>query len=293
MTMTLRTLRFHKVESVGNHFVLLDAQAMPEMDWSMLATSMCAHHFGVGADGLLVIQRSANAHFRFRMFNPDGTEDVCANGMRCATAYMHKTGHLTADEATIEAVDALHLTRILAVDNGSVNVKLNMGIPSLRPADIPALAEIDRMVDYPLQVASDVYYTTGVSVGTPHAVIFVTTESLETSIPEVSRAIETHPLFPQRINVTWCAVESRDLLRVRTWERGVGPTLGCGTGACAALVAAHTKGLVGTSARVVSPGGSLWVEWPQKQDVSVSGWTNLLYEGKWIMQSPPMISNSN
>lgn len=291
--MTLGTLGFHKVESVGNHFVLLDAQDMPEMDWSMLATSMCAHHFGVGADGLLVVQRSTKAHFRFRMFNPDGTEDICANGMRCATAYMRTIGHLTSEEATIEAADGLHLSRILAVENGLVNVQLNMGIPSLRPADIPALAEVDRMVDYPLQVAGHMYYVTGVSVGTPHAVLFAPKEALETSIPEVSRAIETHPLFPKRINVTWCAVESRDSLRIRTWERGVGPTLGCGTGACAALVAAHTKGLVGTDALVVSPGGSLSVEWPEERDVFVSGWTRLLYEGKWILQFPTVISKSN
>ena len=274
---------FLKVESVGNHFVLIDSLDMAEMDWPSLATIMCTHRFGIGADGLLVLLPSKKADFRFRMFNPDGTEDICANGMRCATAYMHTTGQISKETAIIEAGDGLHDAEILGKESDVVNVRLNMKQPSFKPQDIPALVEADAMVNYPLDIGGSIYHVTVVSIGTPHAVMFTSSYPVEESFLEVSQKIERHPMFPKRINVTWCTVESSDSLKIQTWERGVGPTLGCGTGACAALAAAHITGLASNTAWVRSSGGQLYVEWPHEQDIFVSGATRIVYEGKWTL----------
>jgi diaminopimelate epimerase len=273
-------LPFTKVEAIGNNFVLIDALEMPELDWPALAVRMCAHHFGVGVDGLLVLVPSTHADFRLRMFNPDGTEDVCGNGLRCAVVYLRDHGISVRNDLVFEAKDGL---RRVGTDesDGRLKVRANMGPPSLRPADIPADLDVDQVIDYPFDVGGDVCRITCVSVGTPHAVIFTPLESFRDEIPAVSSAIERHPSFPERISVTWCWAESPHSLRIRTWERGVGPTLGCGTGACAALVAANLHGLAADRASVTSPGGTLEIEWPDRGEVFLTGSARIVFNGLW------------
>ncbi|HUV04000.1 MAG TPA: diaminopimelate epimerase [Armatimonadota bacterium] len=277
----MRNIPFTKVEADGNNFVLIDALRMPELDWSAQAVRMCAHHFGVGADGLLVLLPSHEADFRLRMFNPDGTEDACGNGLRCAAVYIRSVGLSTKPELVFEAKDGLRHVETVQGAGRSPIVKANMGRPSLRSADIPANLDADEALDYPLDVGGQVYRMAAVLVGTPHAVICAPLESFWTTIPAASRAIEVHRAFPERINVTWCSVESPESLQIRTWERGVGPTLGCGSGACAALVAAHLRGLTGTHARVTSPGGAIEVNWPGRGEIFMSGPANVVFHGKW------------
>jgi len=273
------TISFTKLEAIGNNFVLVNAIGMPEMDWSALAINMCAHHFGVGSDGLLVLKASDTADFKMMMFNPDGTPDSCGNGLRCTALYVHAEGLSDKREVVFEVREGLRRTEI--IEGG---VKMDMGPPSVRAADIPSTLG-GEPVNHPLEVGGQTINITAVLVGTPHAVIFAPLESFWETIPPVSEEIERHPAFPERINVTWCAAESADSLRIRTWERGVGPTMGCGTGASAALVAANLKGLVGTRARVTSPGGCLLVEWPDKGNLFVSGPANVVYKGEWSVDS--------
>ncbi len=276
---------FTKVEAIGNNFVLINALDLGEMDWPGLARQMSAHHFGVGSDGLLVLSDSAAADFRFRMFNPDGTEDVCGNGMRCAAVYVHAKG-LTARRAiTLEAKSGIVGAEVVRDGDGKPAARMNMGIPSMRPEDIPVNVDLDRVVDYPIDVGGRTCRVTCVLVGTPHAVIFADRDSFWERIPPLSAELEVHPLFPERTSVTWCFVESRDTLVIRTWERGVGATLGCGTGACAALVAANVSGLAGSRASVKSPGGTLDVEWPGSQEIFAAGPANIVFEGEWLMNS--------
>ena len=280
----MKTLPFTKVEAIGNNFVLVNALGMPESaaaDWPALAAGMCAHRFGVGSDGLLALLPSGKADFRLAMFNPDGTEDACGNGLRCAAVYIHAAGLSAKRDLTIEAKDGVRHTAIVPSADGSVSAKVNMGRPSLRPADIPANLDVDEVLNYPLDVGGDVYHVTAVQAGSPHAVIYAPLESFWERIPPVSADIEKHPAFPERINVTWCARESPESLRIRTWERGVGPTLGCGTGACAALVAANLHGHASVRAGVISPGGTLEIEWPDRADIFVTGPANIVFEGEW------------
>ena len=268
---------FVKVEAIGNHFVLVDALHMPEMDWPALAIKMCEHHFGVGSDGLLVLKPSEEADFKMLMFNPDGTPDVSGNGLRCVANYVYQEGSIEKRQMILEARDGLHHAEI--VEGG---VRMNMGPPSLVAADIPSTLS-GELVDYPFEVGGQTFNISAVVIGTPHAVICAPAESFWEEMPAVSREIENHPVFPERINVTWCAWESAESLRIRTWERGVGPTLGCGTGASAALVAANLNGFGSTRATVTSPGGSLLVEWPDKADVFVSGPARIVFTGMFSL----------
>lgn len=272
---------FTKVEAIGNHFVLIDALGLPEMDWSALAPRIASRHFGVGSDGLLVISRSDEADFRFRMWNPDGTEDVCGNGMRIAAVFACEKGYVTEPVLTMEAKSGVVAAEMTIGNGGRPEARVNMGVPSTRAADIPANCSQEECRDIVVKADGRAYLANCVQVGTPHAVIFADRDTFWETVPPASPSIETHSLFPERISVTWCHVESRESLVIRTWERGVGPTLGCGSGACAALVAAHLHGLAGESADVRSPGGVLRIDWPGRNEVFASGPARTVFEGEW------------
>jgi diaminopimelate epimerase len=276
----MQTLPFTKVEAVGNHFVLIDGRELSGMNWPLLAQRMCEFHCGVGGDGLLAIVPSSRGDFMMRMFNPDGSEDSCGNGLRCSAAYAYINGFCGKD-LVIEARDGLRPVQINSAEADSADVTVNMGRPSFKSRDIPAAVESEDMIDYPLEVGDETCYVTCVSVGTPHAVIFAPIEEFWDATPAISPEIEKHPIFPERISVTWCAVDDRETLRVHTWERAVGPTLGCGSGACAALAAASERGFAGTHAKVTSPGGVLEIDWPQCRDIFMSGPARIVYSGEW------------
>ncbi len=276
----MNTLHFTKLEAIGNNFVLVDALRLPEHNWPLLARRMCVRSFGVGADGLLVLSTSDRADFLMRMFNPDGSEDACGNGLRCAAVYVHSLGLTHKDHLVFDAKDGIHPVEIVH-EKGLVTARVNMRRPSFHAADIPSTLDVGDVIDYPLEVDGQVVSVTCVQIGTPHAVIFAPLAEFWDTMPAISRDIEIHPAFPEKISVTWCAVESPDSLRIRTWERAVGPTLGCGTGACSAMVAANIHGFAGEFARVTSPGGTLGIEWPGRGDVFMSGPAGIVFTGEW------------
>lgn len=277
----MKYLPFTKFEAIGNDFVLVDALDLPEMDWPALAVQLCRRHTGVGADGLLVLLPSESAGFRMRMFNPDGTEDACGNGLRSAAAYVALEGRTAECELDFETVDGVRRAQIVETGDDSAVVRVNMGRPSFSAARMPADLPVEEVVDYPLPVDGSVCRITCVLVGTPHAVIFAPTQVFRDAVPPVSARLEVHPAFPERVNVTWCAVESPESLRIRTWERAVGPTLGCGSGACAALAAAVRLGLAGERAAVTSPGGTLEIEWPCREEIIMLGPSRIVFAGRW------------
>lgn len=275
----MTSLPFAKLEGIGNDFVLIDAWDLPEMDWPRLTVRMCDRHFGIGSDGLLLLSApggSEKADIRMRMYNPDGTEDMCGNGLRCIAVYARNAGRVGNDEFTIETFDGVRR----AEATGSW-ARVSMIKPSFKATDIPANLDVDEVIACPIEAGGRVYQVTAVQVGTPHAVIFAPAESFWEVIPPESLLIQQHPVFLERVNVTWCDVESPESLRIRTWERGAGPTLACGTGACAALVAANINGLASSRAKVTSPGGTLEIEWPDREDIIMSGPANEVYRGVW------------
>jgi diaminopimelate epimerase len=280
----MKNLEFIKMEAIGNNFVLINGFNIPEMNWPLLAVRMSAHHFGAGSDGLLVVLPSKTADLRMRMFNPDGSEDSCGNGLRSTAVYAYQSGICRSEKMTIESRDGIRQVDFTISDDGTPTARVNMGEPSLLAADIPALVDADQMIDYPLEVDGTTYLMTCVLIGSPHVFIRAPLESFWDEMPAVSALIETHPIFPERISVNWYAPVSDDEIKIRTWERAVGPTLGCGTGGCAAMVNASIHGLAGDYARITSPGGTLFIEWPDKRDLFMSGPANVVYYGNWLLK---------
>ncbi len=216
---------FTKLQGLGNNFVLIHEAATGPLDWPGLAPRICAHHFGVGADGLLVASPSENADVRMRYFDPDGSEDMCGNGLRCVVRWSHATG-VAPHQMIVETIAGLRRCEVL--EGGTVRAE--MGEPILKTDLLPAIADPDRLFDHPVTVNGRTYPVTGLSFGTTHAVIIGHDRGHE-HWDEDSAALEVHEMFPARTTVDWVEVVSRDHILMRPWERRLGETLACGTGA--------------------------------------------------------------
>jgi len=271
-----RLLPFTKVQGLGNHFVLVEEQQGP-CDWGALAQDISRHHLAVGADGVLVVGPSAVADLRMRYFDPDGTEDMCGNGLRCVTHYAFTRG-LAPARMTVETIAGVRACEVLE----SGRVRTAMGHPQREPASLPAAVEgLSDLTDYPVEVLGRTFRLTCVSMGTPHAVIFADEELDDPRWPAWSEALERHPLFPARITVDWVRVLSRSRVRTRPWERHLGETLACGTGASATAVAGVLHGLTDRVVDVEMRGGTLRIEWPEGQQVGAVGEAAIVYTGAY------------
>ncbi len=281
-----REIVFIKMQGTGNDFVLVDsrAQNLDDVDLVDLSIRICDRHFGVGADGLLLVLPSKKADLQMRMFNPDGSEaEMCGNGIRCFAKYVYD---LSKDKKDVFSVETLAGTIVPAViiKNGiAVGAEVDMGIPRLKAGEIPMTNEQDQnkeVINYKLKVGSDSFTVTAVSMGNPHCVIFV--DDLAGIRPdEIGPRIENHPQFPKRTNVEFVRVVGQKEITVKVWERGAGETLACGTGACAALVAGALAGKTSRRAIVHLPGGDVDVEWEEDGHVVLRGPAVTVFEGKF------------
>ena len=255
-----RSLSFTKMHGAGNDVIVLDGirDELPPIE--PIARELCDRHFGIGADQLLVLRTSRTADFRMEIFNADGSQvEMCANGLRAFYKYLRDHGHTDADEISVETLGGLVRPR----SAGEGLVAVDMGPPILAPAKIPTtLAQGDGPVlDVPLDVDGERLSVSSVGVGNPHAVLYV--DDPDTApVERLGALIEHHPAFPNRVNVEFVAVESRGLIRQRTWERGTGETLACGSGACAVAVVSMLRGVVDRAVRIALRGGELRIEWP-------------------------------
>ena len=276
-------LRFTKMQGVGNDFIVVDGRKDASVDWSTLSLELCDRHSGIGADGLLVVERTSIADIRMRMFNPDGTPDVCGNGLRCIARYAVEREIVPSDNLRIATLAGVRDACVLRDGNGSIeSVTVAMGAPRFRPADIPMEVAGDRVNDYPLELdAGDSITVSALSTGSTHAIAFVDDLPNDSRFFTVSPQVEHHSLFPDRTSLMWCAIEGSTRIRLRIWERGAGETWGCGTGACAAAVAAICNGHVDTDASidVVSRGGVLTVSWREGETIVMQGPAATIFEG--------------
>ena len=274
-------IAFKKMQGVGNDFIVIDARDGIQADWTEVAVRMCRRHFGIGSDGLLVIGDEAGADARMDMFNPDGTRDFCGNGLRCVARYV--ADRLSLDGPTELRIATMAGTRWSRVTYGpsGATVTVDMGEPRFDPASIPMAVDAPDAVDYELPLSEGKLKVTALSTGTAHAVTFVDTLPDDATFLKVSDKVEMHPLFPERTSVMWVRKESDSRLAMRIWERGAGETLGCGTGACAAAVAARRKGMVGRTVTVVTRGGELTITWDEGQSVLMTGPAEYVFEGSF------------
>jgi len=260
-------MNFTKMHGLGNDFIIVAGeQALPD-NVAELAESLCNRFFGIGADGLVYILPSENASFRMRIINSDGSEaEQCGNAIRCVAKYVYDNGLTNQEEITIETLGAGVQRVQLTVEGGKVQkVRVDMGEPILNGLQVPTTVDAERVIEHPIEVDGREFKFTAVSMGNPHCVIYVDDAvgfDLETWGPK----LETHPMFPRKINVEFATVNSRTQADMRVWERGAGPTLACGTGACATLVASVLTGATDRTATISLKGGDLLIEWNENDN---------------------------
>ncbi len=256
-----RKLPFAKMHGAGNDFVVIDCtNGDPVDDWETFARFTLDRRYGIGGDQLLLCQPSRKADFFMGIRNPDGSAaEMCANGIRAFLKYVRDRGLSGADQIRVETLAGIVTPRWLGDDQ----VEVEMTPPTLDPAQIPTTLGPDGpLVDVPLELGSQQFRVTVVSMGNPHCVIFV--DDPESSpVEQIGPLIENHAAFPKRTNVEFVALRSRRELEQRTWERGAGETLACGSGACASCVAAVLSGRSERDVRIRLRGGVLRVRWPQ------------------------------
>ncbi len=272
---------FTKWQGCGNDFVLFDCRQEAPADYAKLAQQVCDRHYGVGADGILVVLPSDCADFRMRIFNTDGSEaEMCGNGIRCFARYIYDFGLTDKTCFTVETGAGVLVPEII-LENGQVTgVKVDMGEPHLLGEEIPVTGfDGQRVIDEPLTVDGKNYRMTAVSMGNPHCVIFVD-DAENFPIYELGRQFESHALFPKKTNTEFVEVRDRRHVRMRVWERGAAVTLACGTGSCATVVAGILNDKLDREAEVQLDGGRLIVKWAENNHVFMTGPAELVFSGK-------------
>jgi diaminopimelate epimerase len=256
----VRELPFVKMHGAGNDFVVLDGLRHELPPLEALARRLADRHFGVGFDQLLVVRASKSADFRMEIYNADGSQvEMCANGIRAFFKYLRDAGHTAADEVRVETLSGVVVPRWAGADR----VRVEMGRPILAPAKIPTRlgAGDGPVLDVPLDVDGRAVRLSSVSMGNPHAVLFV--DDVDAApVTTLGPRIEVHPAFPNRVNVEFALVIDRSRVRQRTWERGTGETLACGSGACAVAVVSMLRGDVDRRVSIELRGGVLEIAWP-------------------------------
>lgn len=277
-------MEFTKVHGLGNDFILLEQQAYEQQNLADLARELCDRHTGIGADGLLLVAPAADraADIRMRIINQDGSEaEMCGNGIRCFARYAYEQGFVDGSDFRVETKAGIMVPHVL-VENGKVKaVRIDMGKPVLERDKIPMRGQSERVVSEKLRLADDSSYEiTSVLMGVPHTMIFVDAVSDE-MVKTIGPKIEKHSSFPRGTNVNFVVVHNRKEIEVRTWERGAGATLACGTGCCAAVVAACLNGYTDQQVTVHVQLGDLQIQYRDEGNVWMTGPAAILYRGEW------------
>ena len=284
-------MNFTKLESVGNDFILVEASGR-QRDWPQIARDACHRHFGVGGDGLLLLLPSSVADFGMRVLNSDGSEtEACGNGLRCLVKYVIDRGlaDAGAKEITVETIAGIRKARLIKETGKVTKIRVSMGKPEFDTKSIPVaiepekddLIDITLLANYPVTVDGDELQMSFVSVGNPHAIYFLQSSLFDFPLSRLGPLVERHKLFPNRINFEVAHIINRREIEVRVWERGVGETLGCGSGACAVAVCAQLIGYADNKVDIKLPGGILEVEWDRVGEVLLSGSAETVFSGEW------------
>jgi len=290
-------MNFTKLQGAGNDFILVETKDA-ECDWSQMARAMCDRHFGIGADGLLLLLPSDIADFRMRMFNPDGFEaEACGNGLRCLAKYIVDRGLRAGkfeealslqNQILVETIAGVRMVRLNKIGK-SIKIQVGMGTPKFGASDIPVvikqgkgdLVDIKSMLNYSVVIDGKELRLNFVSTGNPHAVCFWQQPVADFPLSQIGPKVEHLAIFPNRVNFEVANVMSRQQIEARVWERGAGETLACGTGACAVAVAAQLYGYIDNEVDIKLPGGILKAERDKAGEVFLSGPAKIVFTGDW------------
>lgn len=276
-------MKFTKMQGLGNDYVYVNCFKEKIENPSELAVKISDRHFGVGSDGLIMINPSDKADFEMEMYNADGSRgEMCGNGIRCVAKYVYDYGLTDKTSISVETLGGIKYLD-LTVENGKVSlVKVDMGKPELEPEKIPVVADGSRAVDVPITAGGKEYRMTCVSMGNPHAVVYVDCDVKELLLETIGPEFENHERFPNRVNTEFVRILDRKTAEMRVWERGSGETLACGTGACAVAVASVLNGLTDNEMTVKLLGGDLLIQWDKEKDtVYMTGPAAVVFDGEW------------
>lgn len=270
------------MQAFGNDYVYIDAINQELTNLPGLARFVSDRHFAIGSDGMVLICPSDKADFRMRMFNPDGTEgEMCGNALRSVGKYVYDHRLTDKEEIFIETLGGIKHLWFEITDGFVSNITADIGEPALKSSVVPVATDLEEFINQPVELLDKTFNVTAMSWGNPHCVAFV--EGLdEFDVDRYGKAMEYNiELFPNKINVTFATIISRDYIKMREWERGTGETIGCGTGCCTAFIAANVLGLCDREAEVEQIGGNLKVRWDEESNhVFMTGPSHTVFESE-------------
>ena len=274
-------MKFTKMHGIGNDYVYVNCFEESVKNPAEVSKFVSNRYFGIGSDGLILISPSAIADFRMNIYNADGSQaEMCGNGIRCVAKYVYDYGLTDKTEISVETLAGIKYLR-LQVENGKVaSVEVNMGAPILEPKEIPVAVEESPVVNVPVEVKGKIYHMTCVSMGNPHAIIFMNNVK-DLDIAAIGPYFENHTVFPKRTNTEFVEVLDRNTVNMRVWERGSDETLACGTGACATTVACILNDKTENEVTVHLLGGDLKIRWDREANqVYMTGPATVVFDGE-------------
>ncbi len=259
-------MKFTKMQGCGNDYVYVDCTQILMENIPETAVKVSDRHFGIGSDGLILIKPSVTADFFMDMYNNDGSRGrMCGNGIRCVAKYVYDHGLTEKKQLKIETLSGIKEVDLTVEDGKVTFVTVNMGSPIMKPSLIPVISEKEVMIREPIVVGNETYEITCISMGNPHAVVFVE-DPMRIPIETLGPLFDFHKIFPERVNTEFVSITDRKHIKMRVWERGSGETLACGTGACASAVACVLNGLTDTEVSVSLLGGDLIIRYDEEQN---------------------------
>ena len=273
-------MKFTKMQGLGNDYVYVNCFEEKIENPPAVARYVSDRHFGIGSDGLIMINPSEVADFEMEMYNADGSRgEMCGNGIRCVAKYVYDYGLTDKTQISVETLGGIKYLDLTVEDGKVVLVKVDMGKPELKAELIPIVSDNEHVLDEPIEVDGKEYRMTGVSMGNPHTVIYVD-DVKNLDLEKIGPKFENHERFPKRINTEFVRCIDRNTVEMRVWERGSGETLACGTGACAVAVASILNNLTDTRVTVKLLGGDLQIEWDrEKNHVFMTGPAKVVFDG--------------
>ena len=276
-------MKFTKMHGCGNDYVYVNGfeEHIPDDKKSELAISLSNRNFGIGSDGLIFINPGKTAEFEMEMYNADGSRsEMCGNGIRCVGKYIYDHGLSDKTQISVESAGAVKYLTLFPGDDGKIEkVRVNMGSPILESKLVPVISDNEKVIDEAINVSGNEYKMTCVSMGNPHAVVFMN-DVKDLDIEKIGPCFENHERFPRRTNTEFVEVLDRSHVFMRVWERGTGETLACGTGCCATAVACILNGLTDEKVNVKVLGGNIEIEWDRNENVVfMTGPATVSFEG--------------
>ena len=278
-----KPIQFTKMHGLGNDFIVIDAinQRLDELNLNQLATDLCNRNFGIGADGLILVLKSDKSDFKMRIFNADGSEpEMCGNGIRCFSKFLYDNKLVEKDIFSVETLGGIIVPALILKDGFIEAIEVDMGKPIFETKEIPVVGiNKEKILNEPIRIANETFLFTAVSMGNPHAVVFVD-DLQKIDIDTIGPLFETNSYFPEKINVEFVQIINRNEIALIVWERGAGRTLACGTGAAACVAAGIMNGLLERRVIVHLPGGNLIIEWQNDEELIMTGPAETVFKGE-------------